>query len=113
MKILVLKRDKIGDMLLTTPMLAHLRANLPSAEIHVLATDYNAWVLAGNGDVSHVWSYPRTRSGRYLNPVAVARQIALTLRLRAMRFDVAIAAGGDASPRAEARSQYWRQTNNL
>ena len=28
MKILIIKRDKIGDLLLTTPMLAHLRLSL-------------------------------------------------------------------------------------
>ena len=31
MKILVIKRDKIGDLLLTTPMLAHLRRSRRSA----------------------------------------------------------------------------------
>lgn len=103
MKILILKRDKIGDMLLTTPMLAHLRTAWPRAEIHVLATDYNAWVLAGNRNVDKVWSYPRARTGRAISVGAVLRQIALTIRLRAMRFDVAIAAGGDVSPRALRR----------
>ena len=39
-KILILKRDKIGDMLLTTPMLSLLRQALPDAEIHLLANDY-------------------------------------------------------------------------
>ena len=42
MKIVILKRDKVGDMLLVTPMLEHLRASLPDAEIHMLANDYNA-----------------------------------------------------------------------
>ena len=45
-KILVIKRDKLGDLLLTTPMLAHLRASLPHARIDLLANDYNAWVVA-------------------------------------------------------------------
>src|SRR4051812_41135592 len=51
MKILVIKRDKIGDLLLTTPMLAHLKASRPQAEIQLLANDYNAWVVAGNPHV--------------------------------------------------------------
>ena len=37
MKIVILKRDKVGDMLLVTPMLEHLRTSLPHAEIHMLA----------------------------------------------------------------------------
>ena len=45
MKILIIKRDKIGDMLLVTPMLQHLRQTLPNATIDFLANDYNYFVL--------------------------------------------------------------------
>lgn len=51
MKILIVKRGKIGDLLLTTPMLRHLRASPPDAQIHLLANDYNAWVVAGDDEV--------------------------------------------------------------
>ena len=47
-KILVVKRDKIGDLLLTTPLFTILKRSLPDARIHVLANDYNAWVVADN-----------------------------------------------------------------
>ena len=42
MKIIILKRDKVGDMLLVTPMLEHLRKSLPQAEIHMLANAHGA-----------------------------------------------------------------------
>ena len=45
MKVLIVKRDKLGDLLLTTPMLAHLKASRPQVEVHLLANDYNAWVV--------------------------------------------------------------------
>jgi hypothetical protein len=61
MKVLVLKRDKIGDLLLTTPLLARLKAALPQAETHLLANDYNAWVVAGNPHVDRLWVYRRVR----------------------------------------------------
>ena len=48
MKILIIKRDKIGDMLLVTPMLQHLRQTLPNATIDFLANDYNYFVLKEN-----------------------------------------------------------------
>lgn len=108
MKVLVIKRDKIGDLLLTTPMLAHLRGQLPGAEIHVLANDYNAWVLAQNRDVDFLWSYPRTRSGRRLHVLALLRQAQITWKLRRMRFDVVIVAGCDESPRALRRARWLR-----
>ena len=52
MKIIILKRDKVGDMLLVTPMLQHLRGCLPQARIHLLANDYNAWVMEEIGRAS-------------------------------------------------------------
>ena len=44
MRLLVVKRDKLGDLLLTRPVLDRARALAPDAEIHLLANDYNAWV---------------------------------------------------------------------
>ena len=63
MKVLVLKRDKIGDLLLTTPLLARLKSRLPNVETHLLANAYNAWVVAGNPHVDRVWVYRRVRQG--------------------------------------------------
>ncbi len=100
MKILIIKRDKIGDLLLTTPMLRHLRLSLPDAHIHLLANDYNAWVVAGNKDINKIWVYPRTKLGKRIRITAIIKQIRLLTRLRRENFDVAIVANGDESPRA-------------
>lgn len=104
MKILVIKRDKIGDLLLTTPMLRHLRYALPNAEIHLLANDYNAWVVTGNPDIDKLWVYDRVKVGKKIRVMAAIKQAWLELRLRFERFDVAIVAGGDESKRAIKRA---------
>ena len=103
MKIIILKRDKVGDMLLVTPLLGHLRASLPQAEIHLLANDYNAWVVEGNAGIDRLWVYPRVRHGASVRPWALWQQIRQLWQLRRERFDVAIAAGGVISPRAVER----------
>jgi ADP-heptose:LPS heptosyltransferase len=103
-KVLVLKRDKIGDMLLMTPMLEHLRNSLPGVEIHVLANDYNAWVVEGNPNIDHLWVYPRTRHAGRVRPFAAICDWLLTRKLRGMAFDAVIAAGGGVSPRALMRA---------
>ena len=103
MKIIILKRDKVGDMLLVTPLLAHLRASLPQAEIHLLANDYNAWVVEGNPHIDRLWVYPRVRHGASVRPMALWQQIKQVWQLKRERFDVAIAAGGVISPRAVKR----------
>ena len=104
LKVLVVKRDKVGDLLLATPMLRVLRAALPAARIDLVASDYNAWVVAGSRDVDRVWIYRRARTGQRLSPGAAMSQVALWLRLRSAGYDFAIAANGEDSPRALRRA---------
>ena len=103
MKILVLKRDKIGDLLLTTPLLAQLKSALPRIETHLLASDYNAWVAAGNPHVDRVWIYRRVRQGGRVSPGAAWDWFWQNRALRRERFDWVIVANGDESPRAIPR----------
>lgn len=103
MKVLVLKRDKIGDMLLTTPLLAQLKGRLPGTETHVLANDYNAWVLAGNPHVDRLWVYRRVRHGGRASLGAAWDWLWQRRALRRERFDWVIVANGDESPRAIRR----------
>lgn len=103
MKILVLKRDKIGDLLLTTPMLAQLKAALPGAQTHLLANDYNAWVVEGNPHVDRLWVYRRVKSGRKVSLGAAWEWLKLRAELRRERYDWVIVGNGDESPRAIRR----------
>jgi ADP-heptose:LPS heptosyltransferase len=104
MKILVIKRDKIGDLLLTTPMLGHLRLTRPRDEVHLLANDYNAWVVSDNPHVDRLWVYPRVRTGRKVSVSAAVKSAWQLLQLRRQRFDVAIVANGMESHRAIKRA---------
>jgi ADP-heptose:LPS heptosyltransferase len=102
-KILVIKRDKIGDLLLTTPLLAQLKAGLPHAETHLLANDYNAWVVSGNPHIDRVWVYRRVRHAGRVNFGAAWQWLWQGLALRRERYDWVIVANGDESPRAIRR----------
>ena len=113
MKILIVKRDKIGDLLLTTPLIAHLHRALPDATIHVLANDYNEWVVADNPHVARVWVYHRTRHAGAVRVTAAFGQLRQLFALRAERFDVAIAAGGEESPRAIRRAVAARAARTI
>ena len=104
MKVLVVKRDKIGDLLLTTPMLAHLKASRPGAEVHLLANDYNAWVVAGNPDVDRLWAYRRVRHGGRVSLGAAWDWLRQSVQLRRERYDWVVVANGDESPRAIRRA---------
>jgi heptosyltransferase-3 len=64
MRILVIRRDNIGDLVCATPLLAGLRRRHPQAHIAVLVNSYNAGVLAGNPDVDAVHAYTKLKHRR-------------------------------------------------
>lgn len=108
MKVLVVKRDKLGDLLLTTPAFAHLKASRPGVELHVLANDYNAWVVAGNPHIDRLWVYRRVRHGGRVRLGAAFDWLLQTRRLRSECFDWVVVANGDESDRAIRRGLAMR-----
>lgn len=98
MKILVIRRDNIGDLLCTTPLLAALRRAWPEAWIGVLANRYNAPILAGNPDIDAFFAYRKAKhraAGE--SRLAVWRATAALLwRLRRMKLDLALCASPGA-----------------
>ena len=104
MKILIIKRDKIGDMLLVTPMLKHLRQSLPNARIDFLANDYNYFVLRGNQDIDNLFIYQRSKHNGKFRLFAFFQEFFITLKLALKNYDFVIAAGGVYSPRAISRA---------
>ena len=60
-RILVIRRDNIGDLVCTTPLLSALRAHFPDAWLGALVNSYNAPVLTGNSDLSKVIAYTKLK----------------------------------------------------
>lgn len=113
MKVLIASRGKLGDLLLTTPMLRVLRNAHPDAEIHLLANEYNVWVADGNDCVDRRWAYGRARTGRNIDFGAAWRQVTMYASLKVQRIDVAIAAGGFESRRAVSRTLHAGAKRNI
>jgi ADP-heptose:LPS heptosyltransferase len=68
----------VGDMAVTTPLIAFLREAAPQAEIDVLASPKTAGLLAADARVSHVFPNDRTLAG----------WLRVLPRLRARRYDM-------------------------
>jgi len=85
-KILVIRVDGIGDLLNSTPAIALLRKNYPSAEITVLARPLNASVLIGNPDVDRILIFDR--DGEHSGVLA---RLQFYRGLRRERFQLAVA----------------------
>jgi len=93
-RILVIRRDNIGDLVCTTPLLAALRARYPSGHVAALVNTYNRAVLDGNPDVDVVYAYEKGKhrsAGRSVVSV-YADRARLILALRREKFDYAILA---------------------
>lgn len=93
-RILVIRRDNIGDLLCTTPLITALRRRYPTAWIGALVNSYNAPVLAGNPCLDEVFSYEKGKHLAGLSGKLSAhwRRLGLIRSLRAHRFDLAILA---------------------
>lgn len=108
-KILVIRRDNIGDLVCTTPMIRLLRQTYPDSWIGVLATSYNVAVLDRNPDASEVFRYRKAKHrGPGESPWGIWLETARLLwRLRRRGIDLAIAAspGGERYARSIAARQ--------
>lgn len=93
-KILVVRRDNIGDLVCTTPAIAALREFYPNAEIGALVNSYNAEVLRGNPHVDHVFVYQKLKhAGNLVSRFkALNRRLKLISQLRRWRPDVTLLA---------------------
>lgn len=99
-RILVIRRDNIGDLVCTTPALTLLRRRFPAAHIAALVNSYNAPVLHGNPDVDEVFAYVKgkhVQDGR-LPLFAWLGKLRLLHAIRARRFDLAILATAFPTP---------------
>lgn len=97
MRILVIRRDNIGDLACTTPLFAALRGRFPQAHITALVNSYNVAVLDGNPHVDAVHSYTKLkhrRPGESRLGVLLAR-VRMLARLRRERYDYVVLAKSD------------------
>ena len=80
-RILVVALRRLGDVLLTTPLIASLRRAWPDATIEALVFADTAGILAGNPDLDAIISMPARRT--------VAQSLSLAMKLW-RRYDLAI-----------------------
>ena len=86
-RILIVRRDNIGDLACTTPLIDALRAQLPRAWLGALVTTYNAEVLARNPALDEIFVYEKLkhRSGGLI--AHLRSRIGQIARLRRQNLD--------------------------
>lgn len=106
-RILFIRLDHIGDVVMSLPALRLLRQTFPDAQIDVLVRPDCAALLNGNRDAARVLTYdtprfPRKTKGRGRG-AGLFRTLIFVHRLRRARYDVAIDFRGDDIARILAR----------
>lgn len=79
-RILLIRQDRIGDVLVSTPLIAALRRALPGLQVDLLLSTNNVAALPGVAGVRKAWVYERTF-------VSMVRLVRL---LRREQYDVAV-----------------------
>ncbi len=98
--ILVIRRDNIGDLVCTLPLLKALRKRYPQAWIGLYANTYNAPILAGHPDIDEVFAYRKAKHHRDAGRLAIlAERVSQTLALRRKRLDWVLLATPADQPR--------------
>ncbi len=113
MKIIILKRDKLGDLLLTTPMLQLLKQYFPSSTLSVVAPQSSAWILKDATFIDKLYSYPQPKSFNIKGILSFVKQFYIFLKIRSEHYDIAIAAGGEFSHRAVKRMLWMKAKKTI
>ncbi len=94
LKILVVRRDNIGDLVCTTPLIGALRRRFARAHIAALVNTYNRQVLEGHPDLNALYAYAKAKHrmpGQSRVSVYWDRLV-LMRKLRAQHFDCVLLA---------------------
>lgn len=92
-RILVIRRDNIGDLVCTTPLLSALHQHFKNASLRCLVNSYNAGVLAGNPDISQLYVYQKLKhvsGGVLAKTQALWERAALIVKLRLWKPDLVV-----------------------
>ena len=90
-RIMVVRNDKIGDLICSLAAFEALKKACPQAEITLVSSTYNAEAAEGNPYIDKILPYEKHKhSNTRFRLLSTWRQYRFLRRLRKMRFDLAI-----------------------
>ena len=106
---MIIRRDNIGDLLLTTPLFRALKEELKINRLDVLTNAYAAPVLKGNSYINKLYTYQKIKHGHINFFEAFIQRIYLIFKLRRYRYDYILA----FDQRAKNLAKYLRKDSLL
>ena len=93
MKVVLSRTDRIGDLVLSTPAIATVRASFPQARIGIVTSAYNAVVVERNRDVDEVIVMPADANARAFGATLRGCDVAVALAPRSVDVQLVGATG--------------------
>ncbi len=109
LNILIIRRDNIGDLLCTTPLLRGLKDQLKVSRLDVVTNAYVAPVLKGSYLINDLHIYHKLKHGQASFLKAILERFQLILNLRKYHYDYILA----FDHRALNLTRYLRKTKVL
>ncbi len=94
-RILVVKLDHLGDVILATPVFSNLRHAYPNAELHALTGRWSRVVLERHPDVNAVFDYNSPAFSRTGQSTTLKQAFQLYRELHRQKYDLIIELRGD------------------
>jgi ADP-heptose:LPS heptosyltransferase len=94
-RILLSRTDRIGDLVLSTPAIATVRASFPDAHLTIVTSEYNRVVMERNDDVDELVVLPRDAAPRKFGASLPRSDVAIALAPRAVDLQLV---GGTRAP---------------
>jgi len=93
-KIIIIRRDNIGDMVCTTPLIKRVKQLHPTSKLLIFCNSYNAPIIKDNPDVDQIYFYTKTKHvGSKWRQLRAVFGTAITMfKLRRQHIDVALIA---------------------
>jgi ADP-heptose:LPS heptosyltransferase len=88
-KVLIMRYDRLGDMVVTTALFAYFKKHIPDVQIDVVASPINAGILAYDSFVKNIWVFDGTERNQFK---ALWRGFRMRKQLRAERYDIVLCA---------------------
>lgn len=94
-RILVVKLDHLGDVILATPVFSNLHQAYPNAELHALTGGWSRVVLERHPDVNEVLEYNSPTFQRTEQSTSLKQALHLYQQLRRQKYDMVVELRGD------------------
>lgn len=94
-RILVVKLDHLGDVILATPVFSNLRQAYPNVELHALTGTWSRVVLERHPDVRTIFDYNSPAFSRTGQSTSLKQAFQLYRELRRQKYDLVVELRGD------------------